>query len=149
MDETANQIEAHINRTRERLGSNLRELEDRVEAATDWREHFRERPHVFVGAAFVGGMVLAGVLRSKSAQRPLSGVATQPSAGRAGSVHAQARDLWNNVQVALVGVASEQIRSYISEMVPGFADHYRRAEERAPSAPRPVYDASRNSEVPD
>jgi hypothetical protein len=55
MDETANQIEAHIDQTRERLGSNLRELEDRVEAATDWREHFRERPHVFLGAAFIGG----------------------------------------------------------------------------------------------
>ena len=38
MDETANQIEAHIDRTRERLGSNLRELESRVDAATDWRE---------------------------------------------------------------------------------------------------------------
>jgi hypothetical protein len=145
MDETANQIEAQIDRTRERLGSNLRELEDRVEAATDWREHFRERPHVFIGAAFVGGMVLAGVLRSKSAARPLSGVAANPSGGRVGSVQAQARDLWNNVQVALVGVASEQIKSYISDMVPGFADHYRRAEERAPSAPRPVAAALANS----
>ena len=72
MDETANQIEAHIDRTRERLGSNLRELEDKVEAATDWREHFRERPHVFLGAALIGGMVLASALRSKSAGRPLS-----------------------------------------------------------------------------
>ena len=52
MDETANEIEAHIDRTRERLGSNLRELEDKVDAATDWREHFRERPHLFLGAAF-------------------------------------------------------------------------------------------------
>ena len=55
MDETANQIEAQIDRTRERLGSNLRELEDKVDAATDWREHFRERPHLFLGAAFIGG----------------------------------------------------------------------------------------------
>ena len=28
MDETANEIEAHIDRTRDRLGSNLRELEE-------------------------------------------------------------------------------------------------------------------------
>ena len=35
MDETTDQIEAHIDRTRERLGSNLRELEDRVEAARE------------------------------------------------------------------------------------------------------------------
>ena len=69
MDETANEIEAHIDRTRERLGSNLRELEDKVEAATDWREHFRERPHLFLGAAFVGGVLVATVLGTKPRAR--------------------------------------------------------------------------------
>ena len=131
MDETANQIEAHIDRTRERLGSNLRELENRVEAATDWREHFRERPHIFLGAAFIGGMVLASTLRSKSAGRPPSGVAMNPAVGGHGSVQAQVRELWNNVQGALVGVATAQIKDYLSELVPGFDDHYRRAEQRA------------------
>ena len=114
MDETTNQIEAHIDRTRERLGSNLRELEDKVEAATDWREHFRERPHVFLGAAFIGGMVLASALRSKSAGRPLSAGAMNPAVGGHGSVQAQARELWNNVQRALVGVATAKIKDYIS-----------------------------------
>ena len=66
MDETAHEIEAHIDRQRERLGSNLKELEDKVDAATDWREHFRERPHLFLGAAFVGGAILATALRTKS-----------------------------------------------------------------------------------
>ena len=51
MDETAHEIEAHIDRQRERLGSNLKELEDKIDAATDWREHFRERPHLFLGGA--------------------------------------------------------------------------------------------------
>ena len=131
MDETTDQIEAHIDRTRERLGSNLRELEDKVEAATDWREHFRERPHVFLGAAFIGGMVLASTLRSKSAGRPPSGVAMNPAVGGHGSVQAQVRELWNNVQGALVGVATAQITDYLSELVPGFDDHYRRVEQRA------------------
>jgi hypothetical protein len=131
MDETTDQIEAEIDRTRERLGSNLRELEDKVEAATDWREHFRERPHVFLGAAFIGGMVLASTLRSKSAGRPPSGVAMNPTVGGDGSVQAQVRELWNNVQGALVGVATAQIKDYLGELVPGFDDHYRRAEQRA------------------
>ena len=131
MDETTDQIEAHIDRTRERLGSNLRELEDKVEAATDWREHFRERPHVFLGAAFIGGIVLASTLRSKSTGRPPSGVAMNPAVGGHGSVQAQVRELWNNVQGALVGVATAQIKDYLSELVPGFDDHYRRAEQRA------------------
>ena len=131
MDETTDQIEAHIDRTRERLGSNLRELEDKVEAATDWREHVRERPHVFLGAAFIGGMVLLSALRSRSAGRPRSGVALNSAVGWSRLGAAQARELWNNVQRALVGVATAQIKDYIGELVPGFDDHYRRAEQRA------------------
>ena len=131
MDETANQIEAHIDRTRDRLGSNLRELEERVEAATDWREHFRERPHVFLGAAFIGGVVLASTLKSKSAGRPLSAVAVNPAVNGHGSAQRQALELWNNVQGALLGLATARIKDYIGELVPGFDDHYRRAEERA------------------
>ena len=84
MDQTASQIEAHIDRTRDRLGSNLRELEGRIEAATDWREHFRERPYVFLGAALVGGVVLAGLLRSRSAGRPLATAAMNPGASGPG-----------------------------------------------------------------
>ena len=127
MDETANQIEAHIDLTRDRLGANLRELEEKVEAATDWREHFRERPHVFLGAAFIGGVVLASALKSTSARRPLSAVAVNGH----GSAQRQARELWNNVQGALLGVATTRIKGYIDKLVPGFDDHYRRVAEQA------------------
>ena len=131
MAETANQIEAHIDRTRDRLGSNLRELEEKVEAATDWREHFRQRPHVFLGAAFIGGVVLASALKSKSAGRPLSAVAVNPAVNSHGLAQRQALQLWNNVRGALLGVATARIKDYIGDLVPGFDDHYRRAEERA------------------
>ena len=130
MDQTANLIEAHIDRTRDRLGSNLRELEERVEAATDWREQFRERPHVFLGAAFIGGVVVASALKSKSNGRPLAAVAGNSGAGGHGSAQRQARELWDNVQGALLGVATTRIKDYIGELVPGFEDHYRRAEQR-------------------
>src|SRR4029450_11917601 len=123
MDETANEIEAHIDRTRERLGSNLRELEDKVDAATDWREHFRERPHLFLGTAFIGGVVLASALKRKSDGRPPSAVAVKPAVGGHGSVQAQARELWNNIQAALVGMAGARIKQYIGEVVPGFDEH--------------------------
>ena len=129
MDDTANQIEAHIDRTRDRLGSNLRKLEGNIDAATDWREQFRDRPHVLLGAAFVGGVVLAGMLRSKAPSRALSTAAVNGNDGH-GSPQRQARELWNNIQGALLGVATTRIKDYIGEMVPGFHDHYRRAEER-------------------
>jgi len=134
MDETANQIEAHIDRTRERLGSNLRELEDKVAAATDWREHFRERPYAFLGAAFVGAMVVGGVLGSRSAGRSGSSGPVGPTAGsrvRLPQLPPQARDLWNNIQGALIGVATARLTGYIGELVPGFEEHYRGTGQRA------------------
>jgi hypothetical protein len=131
MDETANQIEAQIDRTRERLGSNLRELEDKVDAATDWREHFRERPYLFLGAAFIGGVALASAVQPKSAGRAPSPAALNPRVNGNGSVQAQALELWDNVQAALVGLASAKIKEYIGELVPGFDEHYRGAEQRS------------------
>ena len=68
MDEAAHKIEAQIDRTRERLGSNLRELEHRIDAATDWREQFRARPHLFLGGALAGGALLAAALRPTAAR---------------------------------------------------------------------------------
>ena len=62
MAETIQQIETHIDRTRDVLGSHLRELEARVSAATDWREYVRARPYTTLAAAMAGGLVLATVL---------------------------------------------------------------------------------------
>lgn len=127
MDETAHEIEVHIDRTRERLGSHLRELEERVDAATDWREHFRQRPHLFLGAAVVGGALLATVLRPRS-ERDSAGsrqLAHGPTAARA-----QALDFWNNLKGALVGVVGARITDYIGALVPDFDEHYRRTEQR-------------------
>jgi hypothetical protein len=137
MDETPREIEAHIDRTRERLGSHLMELEHKVEAATDWREHFRARPGVFLGAAFVGGATLAVALHARS-QRPVSDDAgirrfvDDPSSARA-----QVLELWNTLKGALIGVASTRVIDYLGELLPGFDEHYRRAEERT-LAPNPA-----------
>jgi hypothetical protein len=134
MDQTANEIEAQIDRTRDRLGSNLRELEHRVDAATDWREHFRKRPQLFIGAAFIGGVMLANALRRTSPTRQSGNGAVRGVVGVSGSAQAQASELWNNLQGALIGVASAGIKEYIGSLVPGFDEHYRRVEQRAGAA---------------
>jgi hypothetical protein len=59
MDQTANQIEAHIEDTREHLGANLQELEQKVKSVTDWRRRFRDNPMPMLGGAFGGGVLLA------------------------------------------------------------------------------------------
>ena len=130
MDETAHEIAEHIERTRERLGSHLKELEDKVDAATDWREHFREKPHLFLGAAFVGGAMLATALRSSSSRRSPDGAGVGRFAAGGGSAQAQAVELWNNVKGALIAAGAARIKEYIGEVVPGFDEHYRRVEQR-------------------
>ena len=136
MDETANEIEAHIDRTRERLGSNLKELEQKVDAATDWREQFRARPYVLLGVACLGGALLATAVRPKSPRRG----SDRSHEGRLGSISrsaanagAQALEQWDTIQGALIGVATARVKEYIGELVPGFDEHVRRAEQRASS----------------
>ena len=101
MDETANALEAHIDRTRERLGSNLKELENKVDAATDWREYFRERPYLFLGAALAGGAVLATAIRRMPATRETGEAVVRRVASINGPAREQASDLWKNIQGAL------------------------------------------------
>jgi len=66
MDQTTDQIEAHIETTRENLGANLQELEHKVKSVTDWRRQFRENPMRMLGVAFGGGILLAFLLGRRS-----------------------------------------------------------------------------------
>jgi len=131
MDETANEIEARIDTTRERLGSKLRELEERVDAATDWREQFRDRPQLFLSVAVVGGVILATMLRSKSSGRGAPDTRAKAALNGSGAVREQALEFWHNVQAALIGVTTARLKEYMGQLVPGFDEHYRRAEQRA------------------
>jgi hypothetical protein len=63
MGETASQIENHIEETREDLGSNLHELEERVKRATDWRLQFKNNPSLFLAVAFGAGLLIARMTR--------------------------------------------------------------------------------------
>ena len=139
MDEAAHKIEAHIDRTRERLGSNLRELEHKVDTAIDWREQFRARPHLFLGGAIAGGALLAAVLRPKPSRQLFdsSNESHLGSVARKGvNTQEQALELWNNIKGALIGVGAMRVTAYISELIPGFDEHYRRAAQ-SHDLPRP------------
>jgi hypothetical protein len=135
MDKAAHTLEAHIDRTRERIGSNLKELEERVDAATDWREQFRARPHLFLGGALVGGALLAAALRPTSSRHefePSSSAPLTSLARRGVNAQQQAFELWNDVKTALIAVASARLTEYIGDLVPGFRDHFRQAQPGAP-----------------
>ena len=134
MDQTPREIEQHIERTRERLGSHLVELEQKVEAATDWRQHFRARPHVFLGAAAAGGAALALVLHARGPRTMSDNAEIRHFTEDPGSTRAQMLELWNNLRGALIGVASTRVRDYLCELMPDFDEHYRRAEQRTSGA---------------
>ena len=65
MGETPDQIKREIELTRERISSNLNQLEDRVRGALDWRTRFDRQPWAFVGGAF-GVAFLLGWLSAPS-----------------------------------------------------------------------------------
>ncbi len=137
MGQTVEQIEAHIDTTRERLGSNLQELEQKVEAVTDWREHFRTRPFTLLGVAFAGGVVLAATLRGRSTRRPYRSVTlptavSEPHAGTDAQKY-RALETWDNIKGALIGVAAARFKDYVSELIPGFDEQFGRTERRAAS----------------
>ena len=130
MAQTINQIEAEIDRTRASLGSNLKELEHKVESATDWREHFRARPWAMLAAAGACGFVLGAILnpgvdedddRLEMACRPKAHIRAVR----------QLSPLMDDIAEALVGVATSSVKGVIDNMVPGFRDQLARIEERA------------------
>jgi hypothetical protein len=132
MDQTVREIEAHIDRTRDRLGSNLQELEDKVDAATDWREQFRSRPFAVLGVACVAGALVGAALQTRprrpALQPPSQGY--RPSPLRRIDAEGQLRDLWDNIRGALLGVAAARVQRYIGEAIPGFDEEYQRAAQR-------------------
>ena len=69
MGQTTDQIEAHIENTREELGANFQELERKVNSVTDWRRQFRDKPMTMLGAAFAGGILLASLLSGRGKRR--------------------------------------------------------------------------------
>jgi hypothetical protein len=136
MGPTVEQIEGQIDRTRDRLASNLDEFERRFDAVTDWREYVRARPFIFLGAAVAGGAVAAlvfGKARPSRAYRSPNPLLNEAMSGsgvgaRLNSPAGQAGQVWNNLKCAGVSLAGARLKEYIDSWLPGFDEHYQRAE---------------------
>ena len=135
MGQTTNQIEAHIEYTRGELGANLKELEQKVHTATDWKHHFENNPMAMLGAAFGGGILLAKMLgggrRSANARRSYAAPsAPEPHAGTDHQKY-KALETWDNIKGALIGVAATRFKDFVGEVVPGFQEQFQRTEQKA------------------
>jgi hypothetical protein len=138
MGQTTDQIAAHIENTRDDLGSNLRELEQKVKSVTDWKQYFQKSPLTMVGVAFGGGILLASMMGSK--RRSRSGAPSLIAAGaepHAGSDHQkyQAMETWDNIKGAIIGVAATRFKDFVAEAIPGFQEQYQRTEAKASAIP--------------
>jgi hypothetical protein len=140
MGKTADQIETHIERTREDLGSNIQELEQKVKSVTDWKQQFHNRPMTLIGVAFGGGVLLATML-GKGKRRPsysssVDRIPNPPQAGTDRQKH-QALETWDNIKGALIGVAASRFKNYVAELVPGFNEQFERTEQQKTSLTSP------------
>jgi hypothetical protein len=132
MDETIDQIEAHIDQTQQRLGSNVQELERRLDAAIDWREQFRARPYVALGMP-EGWRLRPSCDIARRAPSALGGRPPPETPPRNGSdAWEQAIELWNNIKRALIGVATTRVRDYIGEVIPDFQEHFQSTSSEWP-----------------
>jgi len=133
MGETTDQIEAHIENTREELGSNLHELERKVKSVTDWRQHYRTRPMTLIGVAFGAGVLLAAMSGKSrhhrySQRRFSSDVGSSSMQSGGNRQNSKMMETVNNVKTALVGVGISRLKDFVGDLVPGFQEHYDRAQ---------------------
>ena len=130
MDETPREIEADIDRTRERLGSHLKELGDKVWTRPPIGASTSARGHTCLWARHSSAAQRSRSRCTARSLRPYSddGEIT-PFAPETGSAQAQVLELWHNLKGALIGVAAARLRNSIGELLPDFDEHYRRVEQ--------------------
>ena len=142
MGQTTHQIEAHIENTRENLGSNLHELESKVRAVTDWKQQFQQRPMTMLGVAFGGGILLATLLggrRRSGRERGYSSRAGRSESHQESAYRKhEALGTWDNIKGALIGVAATRFKDFVGDVVPDFHEQFRRTQEKAKALQPPV-----------
>jgi hypothetical protein len=142
MGQTTQQIEAHIEDTREDLGSNLHELEQKVKSVTDWKQHFQTNPMTMLGVAFGGGILLATMLGGGRKNRRGEGFSSHAtgSAPHAGTDHQKhkALETWDSIKGALIGVLAMRFKDFVGEIVPGFHEQFQRTEAKAEAIQPPA-----------
>lgn len=141
MGERSNRIERNIEQTRAALGSNLQELEHKVQDATDWRQQFQKNPMTMIGVAFGGGVLLSTLMgghhgrsytrRARQGRAVVGYEAGEHETGKAINSQLQrASDTWDTIKGALIGVAAGQVQNFLRETVPGFTDEFRKVQKR-------------------
>ena len=140
MGEITHEIEREIRDSREDLGRNLNELEDKARELADWRSHYRNHSGAFLGAAFAAGAIAAMATVPASSGRPsVHALADEdmshdpyPNTTRHARpvtrnatfarVTREVNETWGQIADALLRTASLRALQFVSELVPGVKD---------------------------
>jgi hypothetical protein len=141
MGETTGQIERHIQETRDDLGENFNQLQEKVKTAMDWRAQFDQRPGTILALAFGGGVLLSALLptrhssRGTSDQRPWNVPPARDAIGPAiqspNSLTRKSNEplqTFDALKGALIGVAATKLTAFIEDMLPGFKQEFTKAK---------------------
>jgi len=141
MGETSDQIERHIQETRNDLSDNFSELKEKVKTAVDWRAQFEERPVTMMALAFGGGVLLSALLptvrpsRRRSSEGRGNAPADRDAAGSSiksrtasDDKASQTLENWDALKGALVGVATGKLSGFIEDLLPGFKQEFTKAQ---------------------
>jgi hypothetical protein len=154
MGDTSDQIERHIQETRNDLSDNFNELEEKVRTAVDWRAQCEERPMTMMALAFGGGILLSALLPSRRSprRRSLASSANTSSDQHTSDSSFKSRneyndnvsstlETWDAVKGALVGVATTKLSGFIEDVLrvhTGIHQGTRRKEFDRSNPPNPA-----------
>ena len=128
MNQTKEQIEAHIDHARMELNANLHELEERAVSAMNWKQHFDAKPGTLLAVAFVGGVALSLLLGGGGGARRRPRYSGMPPLPQPRAPHAES-EMWSRVKGALIGLAAARITDYVGHILPA-ASHQTPKESR-------------------
>ena len=127
MVEASDQIERHIQRTRDALSDNVNELEVRVKTALDLHAQMEKHPGTLLALAFGGGILLSGLLHSRRASQRSSGSGWTPTST------SRPNRSWDAVKGALVGIATTRLTEFVEQLIPGFRHELTKAQHEQSS----------------
>jgi hypothetical protein len=145
MGEESSEVKRHIDEQRQELGANIHVLQRRVKDKFDWRLQFEQRPMTIVGVAFGVGLLLSGAVPSiargsrhkeddfvNGNEDELDGRSTAPQSHENAPSRSRGRisQALDSIQGALIGVAASKMQEYVDRFIPGFSEHYDRAQRQ-------------------
>jgi uncharacterized protein YjbJ (UPF0337 family) len=146
VQQTTHQVQEKVEDIQHQVQDKVEDVQEKIKDATDWRVQFEKRPMVGLAVAFGGGVLLASMMGSGNDSRRSSGnyyggYQAQPQSFSSHQGHSgtdvgrqHVSSTFDNVKGALLGVAAAQLKTVLSDALPGFSDEYSQVEKEQGSS---------------